>query len=89
MDTHRNKFVNMQWVAVGESEVVQDETRQIYNHPNSPKSGSLWMRKPISFKTCKITHHPRSKGGHVSIACKAFFYHFNNLKINAVSDVFI
>ena len=67
VDEYRYKFLDMQWVALGESEVRQYDKRQIYKHPNSPKSGSFWMKKPISFKPCKITHNPLSKHGNVSL----------------------
>ena len=56
----------MQWTAVGESEVMQNEERQIFRHPNSPNSGQFWMKKPISFKQVKITHNPASANGNVS-----------------------
>ena len=74
-DPYRYKFLNMQWVGVGESEVMQNEERQIYLHPNSPKSGQFWMKKPISFKQVKITHNSASKGNSVRVlkiiaACK-------------------
>ncbi len=64
-DPNRYKFMNMRWSVVGESEVIQNEARQIYCHPNSPSSGSYWMKKPIAFKTLKITHNPNSQNGHV------------------------
>lgn len=65
-DPYRYKFLNMQWTAVGESEVMQNEDRQIFCHPNSPSTGQFWMKKPISFKQVKITHNPSSKFGNVS-----------------------
>ncbi len=64
-DKYRYKFLGMRWVPMGESEIVQDESRQVYHHPNSPKSGAFWMKKPISFKPCKITHNTHSKHGNV------------------------
>lgn len=65
-DQYRYKFLSMHWVPVGESEVIQNEERQIYCHPNSPNSGQFWMKKPISFKSVKITHNSSSKNGNVS-----------------------
>lgn len=67
-DKYRYKFINMQWVPVGESEVLQNEERQIIQHPSSPNSGEFWMKKPISFKTVKVTHNSASKHGNVSTA---------------------
>lgn len=65
-DECRYKYLSMKWENVGESEVMQNEDRQIYKHPNSPNSGLIWMKKPVSFKSVKITHHPTSKNGNVS-----------------------
>jgi len=64
-DKYRYKFINMQWVPVGESEVLQNEERQIIQHPSSPNSGEFWMKKPISFKTVKVTHNSTSKHGNI------------------------
>ena len=66
-DPYRYKFFNMQWVSTGESEMMQNEDRQIFCHPNSPNTGQFWMKKPISFKQVKITHNPSSKYGNVSL----------------------
>lgn len=33
------------------------EERQTFRHPDSPKTGQSWMKKPISFKQVKITHN--------------------------------
>ena len=66
-DPFRYKFLNMKWVAVGESEVMQNEDRQIFCHPNSPNISQFWMKKPISFKQVKITHNPSSSYGNVSL----------------------
>ena len=70
-DPYRYKFLNMQWVAVGESEVMQNEDKQIFCHPNSPNTGQFWMKKPISFKEVKISHSPSSKFGNVSVTNKS------------------
>ena len=56
----------MKWVATGESEVVQNEAKQILPHPNSPNTGMFWMKRAISFKSVKITHFPKSRNGNVS-----------------------
>ncbi len=66
-DNFRYKFLGSRWVAMGESEVMQNEERQIFKHPNSPNLGNFWMKKPISFKSVKITHHSQSKPGNVSL----------------------
>ena len=71
-DPYRYKFLNMQWVAVGESEVMQNEDRQVFCHPNSPNVGQFWMKKPISFKQVKITHNPSSAHGNVRCYNRVF-----------------
>ena len=65
-DKFRYKYVNTQWAHVGESEVLQNEKRQVFRHPSSPNSGEFWMRKPISFKSVKVTHNSSSANGNVS-----------------------
>lgn len=64
-DLCRYKFLNMHWSNVGESEINQNEQKQLYRHPSSPNTGAFWMRKPISFRSIKITHSPTSKNGNV------------------------
>ena len=73
-DGFRYKFVNMKWTKVGESEINQNEDKQVYKHPNSPKEGSFWMKKPVSFKGLKITHCPDSKCGNVSIINTSYIH---------------
>lgn len=65
-DNLRYKYLNSRWCAVGESDVVENEEKQVFQHPNSPRSGIFWMKKPISFKAIKITNHTKSKHGNVS-----------------------
>ena len=65
-DKFRYKYINMQWAHVTESEVLQNEGRQVFLHPSSPNSGEFWMRKPISFKSVKVTHNSSSVNGNVS-----------------------
>lgn len=67
-DGQRYKFVNMKWIRVGESEVNQNEVKQLYIHPSSPNNGAFWMKKPVSFKGVKITHFSESKHGNVSVS---------------------
>ena len=39
-----------------------------FTHPNSPSIGEIWMKKPVSFKTVKITHNSdNTKKGNVSL----------------------
>ena len=64
-DNQRYRYINMKWCATGESEVIQNEEKQIFRHPSSPNSGHFWMKRPLSFKSIKITHYAKSPHGHV------------------------
>ena len=55
----------MKSFATGESEVIQNEAKQILPHPNSPNTGMVRMKRAISFKSVKITHSPKSRDGNV------------------------
>lgn len=65
-DDQRYRYINMKWCPTGETEVNQNEELQTYRHPSSPNSGQFWMKRPVSFKSIKITHYPKSKFGNVS-----------------------
>lgn len=65
-DKYRYKFMNGQWQVVGESDIIQNEALMVLEHDSSPMSGDVWMKKPVSFKKIKITHHASSKHGNVS-----------------------
>lgn len=65
-DNQRYRYINMKWCATGESEVIQSEEKQTFRHPSSPNSGQFWMKRPISFKSIKITHYAKSQHGNVS-----------------------
>lgn len=66
-DDQRYRYINMKWCATGETEINQNEEMQTYRHPSSPNSGQFWMKRPVSFKSIKITHYPKSKYGNVSL----------------------
>ena len=64
-DKYRHKFVSGEWQVLSESDILHNESRMDYTHPLSPNTGEIWMKKPISFKTLKITHHSNSNNGNV------------------------
>ena len=66
-DKCRYKFMGDSWVAVGkvETEHICSE----YTHPDSPKTGSHWMDKPINFKLVKLTNNKSSKSEVRTCAC--------------------
>lgn len=62
-ENHRFKFLNARWLPVGSAEPQpQFET---YVHPDSPNTGSFWMRHGISFRKLKITNNKDKPGGNV------------------------
>ena len=65
-DDYRYKYQEQNWEVSGKSDVIHDEARMMVKHPSSPAPGDLWMKKTISFKAIKITHHPDSSNGRVS-----------------------
>ncbi|XP_003389547.1 PREDICTED: T-box protein 2-like [Amphimedon queenslandica] len=64
-DKYRHKYITGQWTAVGESDIIHDESKMLFIHPSSPCYGEMWIKKPISFKSIKITHHSESQNGNI------------------------
>ena len=54
-DGKRYKFLKTEWVPTGRAEKKQ--TPSVYEHPDSPNSGSFWMSKPTTFKMVKLTNN--------------------------------
>lgn len=48
------KFINNKWRAVGEAE--NEFENKPYKHPGSPRCGSEWMSKTISFQDVKLSN---------------------------------
>ncbi len=48
-DKYCYKYIKKSWQAAEESDVVQNENLQIFNHPVSPNLGNFWMAMPVSF----------------------------------------
>lgn len=74
VDNYRYRYSNMTWSPAGDSDVIQNHERQIFHHPCSPTSGQFWMKRPISFKSVKITHYANSKHGNVKTINFPFIY---------------
>ena len=66
-DHYRYKYLHNAWTQVSESEFTHDPRKMVAIHHNSPQTGAKWMAKDLDFKSVKITHYPKSKGGDVSI----------------------
>lgn len=58
------KFLNNKWVPIGKKE--HEFKTQPFKHPDSPRIGSEWMTRKISFEKVKLSNKPGSKSGIVS-----------------------
>ncbi|XP_019851875.1 PREDICTED: T-box protein 2-like isoform X2 [Amphimedon queenslandica] len=59
-DTHRFKFLNARWLPVGSAE--PQSQYETYIHPDSPNTGTFWMRHGVSFRKLKITNNKDRPG---------------------------
>ncbi|XP_078325666.1 uncharacterized protein LOC111127458 [Crassostrea virginica] len=55
------KFLNNKWVPIGKKE--HEFKTQPFKHPDSPRIGSEWMTRKISFEKVKLSNKPGSKSG--------------------------
>ena len=58
-DGKRYKFLKTEWVPTGRAEKKQ--TLSVYEHPDSPNTGSFWMSKAVTFKMVKLTNNKMTK----------------------------
>lgn len=68
VDDCRYKYHNSEWVVTGKAEPHMPG--RLYIHPDSPASGSHWMKQPLTFHKLKLTNNNLDQNGHVS-----FMYH--------------
>lgn len=73
-DQYRYKYLQNSWTQVSESEFTHDAKKMISKHPSSPQTGTKWMAKDVDFKSLKITHYAKSKGGDVSVVYASVVY---------------
>lgn len=64
LNLHNCYFILGRWLAVGNAE--PQAPSEIYCHPDSPNTGSFWMRHGISFRKLKITNNKEKPGQNVS-----------------------
>ena len=64
VDDCRYKYHNSEWVVTGKAEPHMPG--RLYIHPDSPASGSHWMKQPMSFHKLKLTNNNLDQNGHVS-----------------------
>ncbi|ESO86062.1 hypothetical protein LOTGIDRAFT_129911, partial [Lottia gigantea] len=67
-DPNHWKFQSGRWVPCGAAEQLP-QTGRVYLHPDSPNTGSHWMKQDIVFSKLKLTNNKNSDGhgGVVSI----------------------
>ena len=58
-DSKRYKFLKTEWVPTGRAE--KKKIPSVFEHPDSPNSGSYWMSKPVTFKMVKLTNNVTTK----------------------------
>ncbi|KAL0122410.1 hypothetical protein PUN28_007260 [Cardiocondyla obscurior] len=61
---YRYAFHSSAWVVAGRADPVSPP--RIHVHPDSPASGTHWMKQPISFDKLKLTNNQLDDNGHVS-----------------------
>ena len=73
MDDCRYKYHNSEWVVTGKAEPHMPG--RLYIHPDSPASGSHWMKQSIAFQKLKLTNNNLDQNGHVSLLPQFIFSH--------------
>lgn len=63
VDDCRYKYHNSEWVVTGKAEPHMPG--RLYIHPDSPASGSHWMKQPMSFHKLKLTNNNLDQNGHI------------------------
>ncbi|XP_060085944.1 T-box protein H15-like [Ylistrum balloti] len=61
-DHHHWKFQGGKWTASGQAEPLP-QTGRVYLHPDSPSSGSHWMKQVIVFSKLKLTNNKSNSQG--------------------------
>ncbi|XP_062593226.1 T-box transcription factor TBX4-like, partial [Saccostrea cucullata] len=55
------KFLSNKWIPIGEKE--EEFKNYPFKHPDSPRIGSEWMTRKISFEKIKLSNKPGTKAG--------------------------
>nr|XP_026695868.1 T-box transcription factor Ci-Tbx15/18/22 isoform X1 [Ciona intestinalis] len=65
VDNNRYRYVyhSSQWMAAGTTEASTPP--RTYVHPDSPASGDVWMKQPITFDKLKLTNNEQNNKGHL------------------------
>uniref|UniRef100_A0A8C9WHX4 T-box transcription factor 5a n=1 Tax=Scleropages formosus TaxID=113540 RepID=A0A8C9WHX4_SCLFO len=62
-DDHRYKFADNKWSVTGKAEPAMPG--RLYVHPDSPATGTHWMRQLVSFQKLKLTNNHLDPFGHI------------------------
>ena len=62
-DESRYKFQSKEWVVAGKAEPHM--MSRVYMHPDSPATGTQWMRHPVQFQKVKVTNNNMDQNGHM------------------------
>lgn len=62
-DNSRYTFSNGSWLPTGKAEPIKPG---LYIHPDSPATGSEWMKKIVTFKKLKLTNTLSDNNDYVS-----------------------
>ncbi|KTG32054.1 hypothetical protein cypCar_00021653 [Cyprinus carpio] len=62
-DEHRYKFADNKWSVTGKAEPAMPG--RLYVHPDSPATGTHWMRQLVSFQKLKLTNNHLDPFGHI------------------------
>ena len=76
-DDNRYKFHHFNWVIAGKAEPLPPS--RTYIHPESPLSGSQWMKQKISFNKVKLTNNTCDQLGHVRYHLSSNIFSLINL----------
>lgn len=60
----RYAFHSSSWLVAGQADIAAPS--RMHFHPDSPASGSQWMKQTVSFDTLKLTNNLLDDNGHVS-----------------------
>lgn len=80
VDDCRYKYHNSEWVVTGKAEPHMPG--RLYIHPDSPASGSHWMKQPMTFHKLKLTNNNLDQNGHVSYIKFFSYFYFLDFSYN-------
>ena len=94
-DNNNWKFQGGKWVPCGHSATLAAESSptstkanqpstRIYLHPDSPNTGSFWMKNEITFSKIKVTNNKQNPDGHILL--NSMHKYIPRIHISAAED---